>query len=122
MSWTKISHFVCRTCLRGVNPFRGREATAPSVIRKIREEQRWEEAPPDGSAITPKDIQMKPFRSKGELNPSLHSRVIDRPRGPDGLPSGHADFDGGQPSLRENFVDGVAIVEVLTASLRPKVV
>jgi hypothetical protein len=29
-----------------VNPFWGREATAPSVIRKIREVQRREEAPP----------------------------------------------------------------------------
>ncbi len=105
-----------------VNPFQGREATAPSVIRKIREVQRWEEAPPEGGAITPKDVHMKPFRSKSELNPSLHSRVIDRPRGPDGLPSGHADFDGGHPSLREDFVDGIAVVEVLTASLGPKVV
>ncbi len=105
-----------------MNPIRGREAAAPSVIRKIREVQRREEAPPDGGAITPKDIHMKPFRSKGELNPSLHSRVIDRPRGPDGLPGGHADFDGGHPGLREDFVDGVAIVEVLTACLGPKVV
>jgi hypothetical protein len=105
-----------------VNPFWGREATAPSVIRKIREVQRREEAPPDGGAITPKDVHMKPFRSKGELNPSLHSRVIDRPRGLDGLPGGHADFDGGHPGLREDFVDGVAVVEVLTASLGPKVI
>jgi hypothetical protein len=105
-----------------VNPFRGREAIAPSVIRKIREIQRREEAPPDGGAITPKDVHMKPFRSKGELNPSLHSRVIDRPRGPDGLPGGHVDFDGGHPGLREDFVDGVAVVEVLTASFGPKVV
>jgi hypothetical protein len=65
---------------------------------------------------------MKPFRSKSELNPSLHSKVIDWPRGPDGLPRGHADFDGGHPGLQEDFVDGVAIVEVLTASLGPKVV
>jgi hypothetical protein len=105
-----------------VNPFRGREATAPLVIRMIREVQRREEAPPKGGAITPKDVHMKPFRSKSELNPSLHSRVIDRLRGPDGLPSGHADFDGGHPGLREDFVDGVAVVEVLTASLGPKVV
>jgi len=98
-----------------VNPFRGREATAPSVIRKIREVQRREEAPPNGGAITPKDVHMEPFRSKGELNPSLLSRVIDRLRGPNGLPGGH-------PGLREDFVDGVAIVEVLTASLGPKVV
>jgi hypothetical protein len=105
-----------------VNPFRGREAIALSVIRKIREVQRREEAPPKGGAITPKDVHMKPFRSKSELNPSLHSRVIDRPRGPDRLPSGHADFDGGHLGLREDFVDGVVIVEVLTASLGPKVV
>jgi len=83
-----------------VNPFRGREATAPSVIRKIREVQRLEDS---GGAITPDDVHMKPFRSKSELNPSLHSRVIDRPRGPDGLPGGHADFDGGHPGLREDF-------------------
>jgi hypothetical protein len=105
-----------------VNPFRGREATAPSIIRKIREVQRREEAPLEGGAIIPKDVHMKPFKSKGELNPSLHSRVIDRPRGPDGLPGGHADFDGGHLGLREDFGDGVAVVEMLTASLGPKVV
>jgi len=109
-------------CSFRVNPFRGREATTPSVIRKIREVQRQEEAPPEGGAITPKDVHMKPFRSKGEFNPSLHSRVIHRPRGPDGLPGGHADFNGGHPGLRKDFVDGVAVVEVLAASLGPKVV
>ncbi len=105
-----------------MNPFRGREATAPSVIRKIREVQRREEVPPEGGAITPKDVHMKPFRSKGKFNPNLYSRVIDRPRGPDGLPGGHADFDGGHPGLREDFVDGAAVIEVLTASLGPNVV
>jgi hypothetical protein len=105
-----------------VNRLQGREATTPSVIRKIREVQRREEAPPNGGAITPKDVHMKPFRSKGELNPNLHSRVIDRPKGPDGLPGGHADFDGGHLGLREDFVNGVTIVEVLTAFLGPKVV
>jgi len=41
-----------------VNPFQGREATTPSVIRKIREVQRREEAPPNGGTITPKDVHM----------------------------------------------------------------
>ncbi len=121
-SKTFFGQFFCKNASLRVNPFRGREATAPSVIRKIREVQRREEAPPEGGAITPKDVHMKPFKSKGELNPSLHSRVIDQPRGPDGFPGGHGDFDGGHPGLREDFVNGVAVIEVLTTSLGPKVV
>jgi hypothetical protein len=65
---------------------------------------------------------MKPLRSKGKLNPSLHSRVIHRARGFDGLLGGHADFNGGHPGLRKDFVNGVAVVEVLAASLGPKVI
>jgi hypothetical protein len=45
-------------------PLVGREATAPSIIIEIREEQRREETPLDGGVVTPKDIQMQPFRFK----------------------------------------------------------
>jgi len=45
-------------------PLAGREATAPSIIIEIREIQWREETPPDGGVVTPKDIQMQPFRFK----------------------------------------------------------
>jgi hypothetical protein len=45
-------------------PLAGREATAPSIIIEIREVQWREETPPNGGVVTPKDIQMQPFRFK----------------------------------------------------------
>jgi hypothetical protein len=52
----------------------------------------------------------------------LDVKVFVKPGGSDGLPSGHADFDSGHPGLLEHFVEGVAVVEVLTTPLGPKVV
>jgi hypothetical protein len=69
---TKIISALCwgRPALRCLpqssrgEPLAGREATAPSIIIEIREVQWREEMPPDGGVITPKDIQMQPFRFK----------------------------------------------------------
>ncbi len=103
-------------------PLAGREATALSIIIRVREVHRREETPPDGGVVTPKNIQMQPFRSKNKFNFILNFEVFVGPGGSDGLPSGHADFDNGHPGLLENFVEGVAVVEVLVAPLGPKVI
>ncbi len=39
-----------------------------------------------------------------------------------GLPRGHADLNGGHPSLSENLLEGVLITKVFFTSFRPKVV
>jgi len=42
--------------------------------------------------------------------------------GSDGLPGGHADFDRGHPGLSENLLEGVLVVEVLSAPPNPQIV
>jgi hypothetical protein len=46
----------------------GREATTPSIIRKIEKVQGGEQAPQNGSLALPKDTAVKPFSLKGKLN------------------------------------------------------
>ncbi len=48
--------------------------------------------------------------------------ISSSPTGSDGLPSGHADFDRGHPGLSKNVLEGVFVVEVLSAPLSPQVV
>ncbi len=52
-------------------PLAGREATAPSIIRKIEKVQGGEQAPRNGSLALPKDVAVKPFSFKGKLNAIL---------------------------------------------------
>ncbi|CAK9871348.1 unnamed protein product [Sphagnum jensenii] len=42
--------------------------------------------------------------------------------GSDGFLSGHADFNGGHPSLMKNAFEGVLVTEMPSAPFRPKVV
>jgi hypothetical protein len=81
-------------------PWRGgKGATAPSIIRKIREVQRGEQVPSDGGLALPKDVQMKPFSLKSFLNTNLDVLVFTLARGSDSFPGGHADFDRGHPGF-----------------------
>jgi hypothetical protein len=48
-----------------VNLGEEREATAPSIIRKIKIVQRGKEMPPDGGIVLPKNVHVQPFLSKG---------------------------------------------------------
>jgi len=52
-------------------PLAGREATAPSIIRKIEKVQGGEQAPRNGSLALPKDAAVKPFSLEGKLNAIL---------------------------------------------------
>jgi hypothetical protein len=80
-------------------PFSGREATAPSVIREIEKVQGGEQAPRNGSLALPKDVAVKPFSFNGLLNANLIVLIPILARGPDGLPSGHANLSRGLPCL-----------------------
>ncbi len=42
---------------------------------------------------------MTPFSPEGLVNPILSDRVFSGQVGANGLPSGHANLDGGHPSL-----------------------
>jgi hypothetical protein len=55
---------------------RGREATAPSIIRVIQIVQRGEEVPHNGGIVLPENVKMQPFRPKGLLNSNLNVRVF----------------------------------------------
>ncbi len=77
----------------------GREATAPSVIREIKEVQRGEQAPRNGKLTLPKDLVVKPFSLKGLLNVILLILTPILTRGPNGLPGGHANLGRGLPGL-----------------------
>ncbi len=63
---------------------------------------------------------MTPFRPKGLINPSLNTRLPGRPKGVDGLPSGHPNLNGSHPGLLKDFPRGILVIEMLPASLRPK--
>jgi hypothetical protein len=110
---------------RGVTqgePFVGREATAPSVIREIKKIKGGEQAPRNGSLALPKDVAVKPFNLKGLLNAILIILIPNLTRGPDGPPGGHADLSHSFPRLKKNSLEGVLAVEVFATSLGPKVV
>ncbi len=105
----------------GGEPFTGREATAPSIIRKIEKVQGGEEVPRSGNLILPKDVSMKPFSLKGLLNASLSAMFSLMACGSNGLPGGHSDLGGGLPGLQEHSLEGVLVVEVPTAPFRPEI-
>ncbi len=63
---------------------------------------------------------MTPFYPKGLINPSLNTRFPGGPKGVDGLPSGHPNFDSSHPGLLKDFRRGILIIEMLLAFLRPK--
>jgi hypothetical protein len=96
-SWEKVP-FGCslRGELQG-EPFTWREATAPSVIRKIEKIQGGEQAPRNGSLALPKDVAVKPFNLKGLLNAILIVLIPILARGPDGPPGGHANLSRSFP-------------------------
>ncbi len=103
-------------------PFVGREATAPSIIREIKKVQGGEQAPRNGSLALPKDLAVKPFSLKGLLNAILIVLVPILVRGSNGPPGGHADLGHGLPKLKKNALEGVLAVEVFATSLRPEIV
>jgi hypothetical protein len=61
-----------------------------------------------------------PFHPKGLINPSLNTRVPGGSKGINGLPSGHPNLNGSHPSLLKDFPRGILVIEMLSASLRPK--
>jgi len=103
-------------------PFAGREATAPLVIREIKKIQGGEQAPRNGSLALPKDVAVKPFSLKGLLNAILIILIPNLTRGHDGPPGGHADLGRSFPRLKENSLEGVLAVEMFATSLGPEVV
>jgi len=115
--------FGCSSCgeLQG-EPFAGREATTPSVIREIKKVQGGQQVPRNGSLALPKDVAVKPFSLKGLLNVILIILIPKLTRGPDGPPGGHADLGRSLPRLKENSLEGVLAVEVFATSLGPEIV
>ncbi len=105
-----------------MNPGKGREATAPSIIRKIQIIQRGKEMPPDGGIVLPENVQVEPFFSKGNLDTSLDVGILGGVVRSNGLPSGHTDLNGGHPSLKENLFERILVTEVLSAPLGPEII
>ncbi len=111
----------CREEAQG-EPLAGREATAPSIIREIEKVQGGEQAPRNGGLALPKDVAVKPFSPKGLFNANLMLLLPILTRGSNGPPGGHADLGRGFPRLKKNSLEGVSVVEVLAASLGPKII
>ncbi len=78
--------------------------------------------PRDGGCVLLEDFKMEPFISEGFLNSNLSVQVPIGPVGSNGFPGGHADLDDGHPSLVENFPEGILVVKVPSAPLRPETV
>jgi hypothetical protein len=73
------------------------------ALMKVQEIQKGQEAPHNGNAILPKDIQMAPFRLKGLIDPIMNTRLMGGLEGVDGSPSGHPNLNNGHPSLRRTL-------------------
>ncbi len=100
-------------------PLTGREATAPSIIRKIEKVQGGEQAPRNGSLALPKDAAVKPFSPKGKLNVILIVLGPILARGSNGLPGGHAHLRRSLPRLEQDPFEGVLAIKVPSASFGP---
>jgi hypothetical protein len=61
---------------RHKKPHKGGGATTLSIIREIQERHKGKEAPHNGGAIFPKDVQVTPFSPKGLLNPNMNNGVL----------------------------------------------
>ncbi len=70
-----------------MNPVKGgwRGATAPSIIREIKEVEGGEQVPQNGSLALPKDVEVKPLSLKGFFNSTLNVLVPILTRGSNGL-------------------------------------
>jgi hypothetical protein len=58
-----------------------------------------------------------PFYPKSLINPSLDIKFLGGPKGIDGLPSGHPNFNGSHPGLLKDFPRGILVIEMFLASL-----
>ncbi len=67
-------------------------------------------------------MAVKPFSLKGLLNANLIVPIPILARGPDGLPSGHANLSRGLPRLEQDPLEGVLAVKMFTASFGLEVV
>jgi len=100
-------------------PLTGREAIAPSIIRKIEKVQGGEQAPRNGSLALPKDVAVKPFSPKGKLNAILIVLSPILARRYNGLPSGHAHLRRSLPRLEQDPFEGVLAIKMPSASFGP---
>jgi len=100
----------------------GREATSPSIIKKIEKVQGGEQAPRNGNLALPKDAAVKPFSLKGKLNAILIVLSPILARRSNGLPGGHAHLRCSFPRLGQNPFEGVLAVKVPSASFRPEII
>ncbi|CAM6004363.1 unnamed protein product [Sphagnum balticum] len=67
-------------------------------------------------------MAVKPLSPKGLLNANMMLMLPNLTRRSDGPPGGHANLGRGLPRLKENSLEGVLAIEVITTSLRPEVV
>ncbi len=103
-------------------PLTGREATAPSIIRKIEKVQGGEQVPRNGSLALPKYAAVKPFSLKGKLNVIMIVLSPILAKRSNGLPSGHAHLRRSFPRLEQNPFEGVLAIKVPSASFGPETI
>ncbi len=103
-------------------PRAGREATAPSHIKRTKVIPGGEEVPLNGGIVLPQDVHVQPFTSEVRLNASLDTRVLGAPLGSNGLPRGHTDLNGRHPGLGDYLQGGIMLSKVFPTSLNPKMV
>ncbi len=94
----------------------GKEATTPSIIKRIQIVQGGEEVPPNGGTVHAQNTPMEPFFSEVKLNTSLSARILGVTLRFDSFPRSHAHLDSGHPGLGEDTFDGVMVPEVPFAS------
>ncbi len=59
-----IRYYTAQSAKNPITQIHRREATAPSIIRKVRKVQGGKEMPPDGGIVLPENVHMQPFLPK----------------------------------------------------------
>jgi hypothetical protein len=89
-------------------------------LDKFKPSQGGEEAPPNGGAILPKNIQMTPFTLEGLINIILNREVPSGSMIANLFLGGHANFDRGHPGLLEHLSKKILTIEMHPTSLGPE--
>jgi hypothetical protein len=83
-----------------------------TTLIKVQEVQRGQEAPHNGNAILPKDIQVAPFRPKGLIDIILNTRFMGGSQGIDGFPGGHPNLNSSHLGLMDNIVGRIMNIKM----------
>jgi hypothetical protein len=102
---------------RRVNPLRGGGQKPLQSLEKLRKYKGGSKRH-DGSLACPKDVAVKPFSLKGFFNVTLSVLVPILARRSNGFLGGHVDLYCSFPSLEQDSLERVLVIEIVMAWIR----